>query len=119
MSVGKTEKAQHYTSAKNYTDLDGLSRSFDFIDHDVKASTSFYNGEDIEQVKKQMKDYRIELIDRILATPAATAPPEFYDFTLHGDRPTIDWNKVMLEDAGLMIDKLRTICVIMERRNNI
>jgi hypothetical protein len=38
------KKSDHYTSAKNYTDLDGNTKSFDFVDHDVKTKIATFGG---------------------------------------------------------------------------
>lgn len=35
------KKSKYYTSTQTYTDLDGQSKSFTFVDHDVKLKTGF------------------------------------------------------------------------------
>lgn len=107
-------KSDHYTAAKNYTDLDGNTRSFDFVDHDIKAKISFLGNEELP--KDWAKEYRKDLIKRTLDISASLCPEEFYDFTIRGEREKIIWNKVMLNDPGMSIDRLRSLVTLLENR---
>ena len=117
----KTELGSHYTSPQHYTDIDGQSKSFTMIDYDVKPKLTMpITSTDIEDAKEAITVYRKELIERILALPASNTAPEFYDFTLRGETAhTIKWNETMLRDPGLSVDRLRAICTLTERINNL
>lgn len=96
-----------------YTDLDGMSKQFTYVDHDKKMSISFQN---LESEPFSMVDYRKELLTRITELPASICPDIFVDFTLRGDRSVVEWNKPMLEDEGLPISRLRDLCVLLENK---
>lgn len=91
------------------------------IDYDVKPKLTMpITDGDVDDAKKVMVEYRKELVDRILELPASNTAPEFYDFTLRGQTAqSITWNATMLRDPGLSIDRLRTICTLTERMNNL
>lgn len=115
MAVDK--KSQHYTSAQHYKDNDGNMKSFTMVDHDKKskASKSIIADGEMERIKKELSDYRIDLQDRILAIPASLAPDWYYDFTIRGAEATvITWNEKMIRDEGLDLERLRTLVIILE-----
>jgi hypothetical protein len=105
-----------------YTDGEGMSRQFTYIDHDKKAkiSTSLSSKTDYKQL---LSDYRLNLLERILSIPASLCPEIFQDFTVRGEMVRIEWIDVMLRDEGLSLERLRTLCVMLENtpfiRNNV
>ena len=109
------KKSNHYTSAKNYTDIDGNLRSFDFIDHDVKTSIKASPDHDPEEIKRQVSNYRSMLIDYILNLPASICPGPFQDYVLRNG-VSIEWNKKMLSDPGVDILRLRELRTMIENR---
>lgn len=115
MAVDK--KSQHYTSAKNYTDLDGNSKSFTFIDHDVKTkiAAKVTSPEEIEEAKSGLKDYKKQIINRILSIPPSVCPEIFHDFTKRGEIG-ISWDKDMLNDEGVPLERLRDILTMLENK---
>lgn len=68
-------KSDHYTSAQHYRDLDGNSKSFTFVDHDVKPSISVMSSskEEIENLKKEISEHTENSIKAILSMPAVNA----------------------------------------------
>lgn len=121
MSAGKTEKAKHLTAATNYSDIDGNMKTFTHIDYDLKSRMATYHPSDDEKRDnaEALKQYHLDLISRLMATPASTAPDLFYDFTIRGEgKKTIEWNEVMLRDPGMSLDKIRDMALHMERINN-
>jgi len=110
MAVDK--KSDYYTSAQNYTDLDGQSRSFTFIDHDKK--TKIATGS-VEGATKQLAEDRKNLVDRILLLPASACPAIFSDFTVRGEAG-IHWNTAMISDAGMSMQQLNDIRTLTENR---
>lgn len=106
------KKSQHYTSAQNYTDLEGQSKLFTMVDHDRKTKISTMNEESDKDWKTS---YRSSLIERILVITAAICPEPFSDFVLRGEsRNTIGWNEKMLNDQGFEVSKLRELCTLLE-----
>jgi hypothetical protein len=111
--------SSHYTSAEAYTDLDGQSRQFTFIDHDKKSKISALKQteEEIQEIKNSLNNYRSDLVKRILEIPASLCPYEFVDFTIRGEAmDKIEWNKKMLEDEGFPLNNLRFLCTIVENK---
>lgn len=116
------KKSQHVGDhGGKYVDQSGQTKQFTYIDHDVKPSmsTTIISKEEVNDIKRQLREYREDLIFRIVSLSASTTAPEFYQFTVRGDKETIEWNKAMLTDPGISIDLLRDICTLTERRNNI
>lgn len=91
------------------------------IDYDIKPKLTMpITSSDVDEAKAAITDYRNDLVERILALPASNTAPEFYDFTVRGaSAQTITWNETMLRDPGLSVDRLRTICTLTERINNL
>ena len=111
------KKSDHYTSAKNYTDLDGLSRSFTFIDHDPKTRIATMKSIDMEEVKNEISVYKESLVNQILALPASICPSPFWDYTVRGAGITaISWNEKMLRDPGSSVDRLRDLKTMLDNR---
>lgn len=108
-------KSQHYTSAQNYVDNDGLSKTFTMIDHDKKIKKSMLTGGNIDEIKQSLKEYRKDLQNRILAIPASLCHEWYHDFTLRGaDSPVVKWNETMIRNEGIDLDRLRSLAVILE-----
>ncbi len=111
--------SDHYTSAEAYTDLDGQSRQFTFIDHDKKSKISALKQteEEVQEIKNSLNNYRTNLVNRILEIPASLCPFEFVDFTIRGEAmDKIEWNKKMLEDEGFPLSNLMSLCTILENK---
>lgn len=104
-----------------YIDNHGMTRQFTYIDHDKKSKMSFSetSDEEKEKIKNDMIVYRKSIIDRILDVPASLCPYEFHDFTIRGeDKVVIEWNKTMISDDGMSIDRLVSFCTLLENRFN-
>jgi len=118
MAVDK--KSQHVGNhGGRYTDLDGLSRQFTYIDHDKKSkmSKSSTTEEEIVSIKEQQKTYRKELQERILAIPASLCPDWYHSFTIRGANTTqVKWNEEMIRDEGVDTERLRTLTIMLENR---
>lgn len=118
------KKSDHYTSAKNYTDLDGQSRSFDFVDHDIKTkiSTTLMSEEEKHKLKDQVATDRAKTILRITTLPPSLCPTPFQDFLIRQAKaddknPTsLEWNETMLNDPGLSFEKLYTLRTLLENK---
>lgn len=114
------KKSEHYTSAQGYRDIDGLSKNFTFVDHDVK--TSVPTGQKLSEEEKsgladEVARYRTNLILRILTLPPSMCPEIFWDFTIRGeDVEKIEWNDTMIQDPGLPIQKLIDLKTFIEKK---
>lgn len=104
-----------------YTDMDGMSRQFTIIDHDkkTKIATKPLSEEELVEAKKQLGDYRFDLIKRITAISASLCPSIFTDYTVRGDIDMVGWNTDMLLDAGIPLNQLRDLCLLVEKRAEI
>lgn len=113
MAVDK--KSQHVGNhGGRYTDIDGMTKQFTYIDHDkktipmgvVKVDETF-----------DFKAYRSDLVRRITDVPASLCPTLFTDYTVRGANvSTVEWNTDMLVDSGVPLEQLRDLCVILENR---
>lgn len=101
-----------------YTDMDGMSRQFTYIDHDKKPKMAINpSKEEILEAKKSLKGYRSELITRITALPASVCPSVFIDYTIRGEgHSNVEWNIDMLIDAGVPLNQLRDLCTLSENK---
>jgi hypothetical protein len=120
MAIDK--KSQHYTSAKNYRDLDGNTRSFDFIDHDVKTKIGTnkpLEPTEKEKLEEDIRKNRENQINKILEIPAAYCADVFQDFTIRGDVTKITWNETMLRDPGMDMIKLMNIYILANNKMNL
>lgn len=104
-----------YNSPDNYTDMDGMTKTFTHIDYSKKSKKSFYmsNGTATEQHRKD----REALIERILKLPASFFPKELEDFIIR-DIPNekIIWNEKMVRDNGVPFTTLLTLETLTEKR---
>ena len=101
-----------------YTDIDGQSRQFTYIDHDkkTKISTSTPN-EDPNWYMEFLKTHRASVIKQITSLPPSICPEIFSDYTLRGDsRDQIEWNVDMLLDAGIPMKQLEDILRLTENK---
>lgn len=118
--MGVDKKSDHVGNHGGaYIDNDGNRRQFTYIDHDPKTKISGSVISDKEQavIKEGLKDYRQELVERILAVPASLCPIEFQEFRLVGEsQSSIQWNEKMVRDEGMTVNRLRDLCTILERR---
>lgn len=91
-----------------YTDMQGNTKQFTYIDHDPKSKLSAYipDGTAAEKVKQ----HRLESIEKILSIPAVFAHAIHEQYTIRGaDVNTVQWNETMLRDEGLDSYKLYEI----------
>lgn len=101
MAVDK--KSQHVGNhGGRYTDLDGQSRQFTYIDHDKKSKMSTYieEGNASENFRKLLNRF----IDQILALPAAAIVEGWLadDYELYVTRNRekgIQWREEMVREA--------------------
>lgn len=98
-------KSDHYTSAQHYRDLDGNSKSFTFVDHDVKTSISVTSStkEEVEELKRQIVKDTENSINAILALPAVNAlrdPHGMYESLIkrNMEKGVIEWDEEMVRN---------------------
>lgn len=109
----------YYNPPTNYEDLDGNLRTFTYRDFDKRPIPmgGKITEEEAKEAKEGIKNYRTELQERILSLPASLCPFDYQDFTVRGEgKDTITWNQEMIKNEGLSLDRLRDICVIVEKR---
>lgn len=111
-------KADYYTAAQSYTDDDGLSRSFTNIDYSYKSKMSIApTQEEISEAKNSLKEYRESLLEQIFQIPASLHPLPYTDFVIRGENHTqISWNKEMLSDGGMTIERLQPLLTLLKNR---
>lgn len=100
-----------------YTDINGMSKQFTYIDHDKKSKMSKYIKTDSDQLFDDMKKYKDELINNILAVPAVFAHTTHYDYTTRVE-DVILWNDKMIKDEGISIDRLMDIYTLSSKRQD-
>lgn len=92
-----------------YTDMDGQTRQFTYIDHDIKPTISTALKVEEGEVAEQLREYRENLIDRILEIPAVFAADVHQDYTRRGDRSGVEWDELMLRDGGIPLTRLMEV----------
>lgn len=99
-----------------YTDINGMSKQFTYIDRDKKTKirTDKISEEELVDIRKALVDYRVTIQKKILSIPASLCPFEYQDFTIRGDKEKIEWNKPMILDEGISIDRLRPLLTLLE-----
>lgn len=109
---GKFEAAQHYR------DLDGNSKSFTYVNHDSKGTTTLYNTteEEKEEIFKQLQADRKRLEDNILKEDGTLCP-----FPLQGIYTVVVgerrvWKEETIRDKGVSFDTILTIWNLVEKR---
>lgn len=105
-----------------YRDMEGNMKQFSSVDWDSKLTKNMgvtTKGE-YNEIRESLKDYRLDLIQRVLDIPASLCPLPFQDFTVRGESITkIPWNETMIKDPGLDISRLRDLCILLENRAGI
>lgn len=102
-----------------YTDADGMSRQFTYVDHDKKSKMTITTSkEDISEAKRQLKEFRDDTVKAILSLPPSAVPELFHIFTIRG-KDGIRWDENMVKDPSIDIWKLRTLLGFTEERANI
>lgn len=117
VNMATDRKADHVgNNGGRYTDMDGMTKQFTYIDHDKKTTISANTGESYD--KDWHKKYRAYLLQRITDLPASICPEPFQDYTLRGDNPNnvIKWDTEMLTDNGTPITRLRDLATLIENR---
>lgn len=105
-----------YTVPDTYSDMDGNTRTFTHIDCDKKLAV-VVSLEDKDKISKELVDYRYKLLERIISVSASLCPDAFHMFTLRGEqRKNVGWDEGIL--ALETTEKLRNLCVLLEKRNN-
>lgn len=117
------QKGRKYSAPTTYTDLDGNSRSFNVISHDPKGTTNLFSPTEteMEDIQKQLREYRKELQDRILAEHASLCPtPLQVTFIVRGENlDSFTWKEQAVRDEGLSMDSLRDLATLVERRKEL
>ena len=92
-----------------YTDMDGMSRQFTYIDHDKKSKMAINpSKEEISQAKKELREFREKVIETILSLSPSTVPEHFHFFTLRGEEG-IRWDENVVRDPSIDLWKLVTL----------
>lgn len=115
------KKSQHVGNHGGvYTDMDGQTKQFTYIDHDVKPKigvTKAMEEFEVTELHKQIKKDRQALTDEILALPAVLCPYIYEDFTNRGEGlPSVEWNKNMIIDEGVDVVQLMFIKNMINNR---
>lgn len=96
-----------------YTDIDGMSKQFTYVDHDKK--TKIATSSEKMDFTAFFAEYRANLIKRITDIPASLCHELFQDFTIRGENSSkIEWNTDMLLDAGVPLKLLTDLCTVLE-----
>ena len=107
------KKSQHVGNHGGaYTDMDGMSRQFTYIDHDKKTSVGTSNLSDKERkaLAKQVRQSIDETIEEILSLPPNISNnwglyTEFLVRNVEENR--IEWHEEMVRNACRVNDELR------------
>ncbi len=84
-----------------YTDMDGMTKQFTYIDYDKKTTISKNMGTD-EEVKEELKKFRDDTIAEILALPAVAAVKGDPDYEILVKR---DADKGVIWDQDAVIER--------------
>jgi hypothetical protein len=106
------KKSQHVGNhGGGYTDINGMSKQFTYIDHDKKTKISTAKEENPEQIKRAIKDHTYKAIRAILSMPAVNVvrnPDDLYEeFVIRDPEKGVIWNDTMVFDACSINDILR------------
>ncbi len=107
-----------YNAPDNYTDMDGMTKTFTHINYSKKTKKSFHmiDGSSKEQHLKDRED----LQEEILSLPPSLFPKEFQDFVVRGEnKDIIEWNEKMIRDPGVPFTTLRNLKVLTENRKEL
>lgn len=104
MAVDK--KSQHVGNHGGaYTDIDGMSRQFTYVDHDkkTKIASGKLAKDELSKIKQELIDYTERKIAQILALPAVNVhnPDGLYEeFIIRDvDTRTIKWHEEMVKNT--------------------
>lgn len=100
-----------------YTDMEGQTRQFTYIDHDKKPTIGGMVTETKEELEEALKQDRLNSINKILAMPASLCDEVHAHFTIRGEEnETVKWNETMLKDPGVTWVTLYNIGTIVGKR---
>lgn len=104
-----------YNSPDNYTDMDGMTKTFTHIDYSKKPKIGFYMRD--VNAKQQHNEDKKRLAEEILTLPASFFPKEFEDFIIR-DIPNekIIWNESMVKDQGVPFITLLNLKTLTKKR---
>ena len=107
-----------YNAPDNYTDMNGMTKTFTHIDYTRKPKLSTYMGD--ENVKKRHIEDKKKIAEEILNLPASLFPKEFEDFIIR-DIPNqkILWNEKMVKDEGVPFITLLNLRTLTENRRDL
>jgi|SRR6478609_3957598 len=109
----------HISREDNFEDRDGNRRTFTNVDWSRKTQVSTQEI-DIEQVKKELKEYKADILKDILEISPAFAGQEYIGFVLRGEERTkLEWDAALLSDEGIQIDELVRMRTILTNRQEL
>lgn len=118
-------KADHFTAADNYRDIDGNMKTFTTIDYDTKTTigtTKPMVKSEVGKLKDEMKRYKEETILEILAMPAVNAlrmdSSGRFESLVHRneEKGVIEWNESVVRAMLDINDDLRrTVSLLLWR----
>lgn len=105
------KKSQHVGNhGGRYTDIDGMSKQFTYIDHDKKTRIStFKDNSNQEEMDKQLKQWRDESIAEILALPPVNVAEDYAQFIIREREKGVIWDKDMVIEACLADSEFRRV----------
>jgi hypothetical protein len=116
MAVDK--KSDHVGNHEGrYTDLNGHTKQFTYVDHDLKALVGLHKLTEQQKAElaEQVKKDRVDQIERLLALPASLCPSNFRDYTsIVSDK--IVWNETMLRDPGMDMTHVYGMTTLIQNR---
>lgn len=104
-----------YNAPDNYTDMDGMTKTFTHIDYSRKPKIGFHMTDG--SAKQQHVEDKRNLARKILTLPATFFPKEFEDFIIR-DIPNekIIWNESMVLDEGVPYITLYNLSTLTQKR---
>lgn len=106
-------KADHVGNhGGRYTDMDGQTKQFTYIDHDVKTKigvTAKMPEEELDKLKADLERFKREAIAEILAMPAVSAAyfEDYEPFIIRDLEKGIIWNEPVVTNACMINNDLR------------
>lgn len=102
MAVDK--KSQHVGNHGGaYTDIDGMSKQFTYVDHDKKTKISTHKSESLEELRKAHINHVGKQVTAMLALPAINVVRNqdglFEEFIIRDKDKGVIWNEDMVWDA--------------------
>lgn len=111
----------HLTKGSNYEDRDGQIKTFTTVDWSKKTKISTQDI-DMGQVRKELREYRDKVLERIFSINPFFAGEEYRLYLVVVETPEgkkFEWNKKMLMDEGVDIDNLARMVVLLESRQEL